>query len=151
MGRWLLQSYIRLTSRHPSRPRPWALTPMVISYFLLPNDESRRPNSCTWCSLRTSIFHLRMRNFIDNIESKPLSTSSWVSSPHTWRYETVNFLRRIDDLMTEKTLGRKKNIVLQNATSVVREALVTFNLCYPPSGEYKARRQQRLRLFRLLH
>ena len=40
--------------------------------------------------------------------------------------------------MKPKTSGKRRNIEVQNATTVVREALDIFNIYYPPEGIQKA-------------
>ncbi|KHJ31351.1 hypothetical protein EV44_g3334 [Erysiphe necator] len=88
-----------------------------------------------------------MRIFRAKIESKPYQLRAEFIP---LILEDTKPLTPYDELITTKTHGKKKDIVVQNATTVDREALVIFNICYPPTGKYKARRQQGPRTFRLL-
>lgn len=41
-------------------------------------------------------------------------------------------------MMMSMMSGKRRKNEVQNATTVVREALVIFNICYPPEGIQKA-------------
>ena len=97
------------------------------------NWGGRGLNTCTWCPLRTSSSLRRVCRA--KIESNPLSTSSWVYPPHSRKNESDN---SYNETMKPKTSGKRRNIDVQIATTVVREALVIFNIYYPPEGIQKA-------------